>query len=185
MSKLHQAFNFMAADVDYEVQRLNHFTVDIMGLLNSEALTLAVETANIPDTQITASELAHGNTKVKVAGQVAVAQQTLVVKDFILLDIENVVYNWHNQVYSYQTGKIGWAEHYKKNGQLYLFSPDGEIMRSWTVQGLWPSSITWGDFGYDGGEKRTISMTLEVDKAYRNEGISGTVLPLEQLTQAE
>ncbi len=180
MSKLHQAFNFMSANVDYEVQRLNHFTVDIMGLLNSEAVTLAVENANIPDTSLTPIELAHGNTKTKVAGQVAVVQQTLLVKDFILLDIENIIYRWHNEVYNYETGQIGWAEFYKKNGQLYLFSPDGEVMRSWSLQGLWPSSITWGDFTYEGGDKRQITLTLEVDKVYRNAGTStgGGPMPL-------
>ena len=178
MSKLHQAFNFLASDVNYEVQRLNQFTVEIMGLLNDEALTLAVENANIPDTTISPIELAHGNTRTKVAGQVTVAPMNLVVKDFILLDMEDIIYQWHNQVYHYQTGQVGWAEHYKKNGQLYLFSPDGEIMRSWTLQGLWASSITWGDFSYEGGDKRQITMTLEVDKVYRNAGMHGEVTPL-------
>ena len=184
MSRLHQAFNFMASDVNYEVQRTNQFTVDIMGLLNSEAVTLAVETANIPATTISPIPLAHGNTKTKVAGQVEVETMTIGVKDFILLDMEEIIYKWHNEVYQYETGRIGWAEFYKKQGQLYLFSPDGQIMRSWTLQGLWPSNITWGDFTYDGGDKRQIDMTLEVDKVYRNEGSSGSVLPLDQVTES-
>jgi len=178
MPRLHQAFNFMAEDVNYEVQRLNQFTVEILDLGNVEAVTLAVENANIPDTTISPISLAHGNTKTKVAGDVEVAQHTVLVKDFILLDIEDIIYRWHNEVYNYRTGQIGWAEYYKKQGQLYMFSPDGEVMRSWTIQGLWPSSVTWGDFSYEGADKRQITMTLEVDKAYRNEGVTGSAAPL-------
>lgn len=157
---------YMSNARQYEVQRMNHFEVLIEGLSNV-VVPLAVESFSLPDVSISPIELAHGNTKVKVAGLADTPDSSLTVKDFIVPDIEGLLYDWFQQVYEFRTGKIGWASVYKKNATFYEYAPDGTNPRVWKLIGMWPSTMTFGEFGYESGDKRQISTTLQVDQSYR------------------
>ena len=167
----------MSAQSAYEVQRTNNFAVYIdMGhdsrttsnnsFLTGDLITLAVESCPLPDISNPTIELAYQNSKVKVAGQAEFGDIELVVKDFITTDVERLLWDWRLQVYNPQTGQVGWAEHYKKNGYISQYAPDGTHERSWRLVGLWPQNLGLGDLNYDGGDKKTISMTLAVDFAW-------------------
>ena len=58
----------MSANRTYEMQRTNHFEVVFEGISND--VTLCVDSAGALNTTIEPVELAYGNGKVKVAGQV-------------------------------------------------------------------------------------------------------------------
>lgn len=167
----------MSAQSAYEVQRTNNFAVYIdMGhksrttsnknFLSGDLITLAVESCPLPDISNPTIELAYQNSKVKVAGQAEFGDIELTVKDFITTDVERLLWDWRLQVYNPQTGQVGWAEHYKKNGYISQYAPDGTHERSWRLVGLWPQNLGLGDLNYDGGDKKTISMTLAVDFAW-------------------
>jgi len=149
----------------YEIQRTNHFEVQISGLPID--VTLTVESFPLPNISTPAIELAHGNSKVKVAGQAEFEDGELVVKDAIGADIEKIIHNWHKQVYDPTTDRLGWAADYKKNATVYQYGPDGTYIRSWKLIGVWPSAVNYGEMSYDGSDKKTISITLSYDKAYR------------------
>lgn len=167
----------MSAQSAYEVQRTNNFAVYIdMGqtsrttsnkkFLTGDLITLAVESCPLPDISNPTIELAYQNSKVKVAGQAEFGDIDLVVKDFITTDVERLLWDWRLQVYNPQTGQVGWAEHYKKNGYISQYAPDGTHERSWRLVGLWPQNLQLGELNYDGGDKKTITMTLAVDFAW-------------------
>lgn len=151
----------------YEIQRTNHFEVQIAGLAGGEELTMVVESFGMPNYSNSAIELAHGNTRVKVAGQTTFEDSELVVKDAIGADTEKTVNDWHKQVYDPATDKIGWAADYKKNATVFEYAPDGTFVRQWKLVGVWPSAVAYGDMAYDGSDKKTINLTLSYDKAYR------------------
>jgi sugar lactone lactonase YvrE len=70
-------------------------------------------------------------------------------------------------VYDAATDTIGWAADYKKTGIVYEFSPDGSVVRTWRLEGCWPSSVAFGEFSNDGADKKTITITVTYDKAFR------------------
>jgi len=171
---------------EYEIQRTNNFAVVIDDNDRSSAnlgdwLTLSVESCPLPEISNNPIELAYQNSKVKVAGQAEFGDFELQVKDAIKKDVEMKLWAWRKEVYDPETGKIGWAERYKRNGHIYQYAPDGTHERGWRIIGVWPTTLGLGDMNYDGGDKKVISMTLSVDFAWPiprtvgwNEGVGGT-----------
>lgn len=155
----------LANTATYEVQRTNNFELVISGL--SDEVTLSVSSTNLPTTGNEPIELSYGNSKVKVAGQATVDDVTVVVKDVIGADIDQLLLDWRYSVYDPKTDKIGWAKNYKRQAYLYQYAPDGTHMRPWKLIGCWPSSYESSEFNYEGADKKEITLTLSVDKAYR------------------
>lgn len=148
----------------YEIQRTNNFELVIEGF--GDEFTLSVESCPLPNVSNDPIELAYGNSKVKVAGQASFDDIELTVKDAIGADMEAKLWEWRKQVYNPETDLIGWAADYKRNGRIHQYAPDGTYQRSWRVLGIWPTNFNPGDMNYDGSDKKVISMTLSVDKAY-------------------
>lgn len=153
----------MSANRTYEIQRTFHFEV-VFEKISSD-VTLCVDSTGAMNTSIEPIELAYGNSKVKVAGQVTYEDFELVVKDAIVADIEAQLYAWFKEVYNVETDKMGWAYKYKRTGRLYQYAPDGSIARVWKLMGCWPTTFNTSEFSYDGSDKKTITMTISVDKA--------------------
>ena len=147
----------------YEIQGSNHFEVIIPGM--GDSFTLCVSTCNLPEVTIGAVELNYGNSKVKVAGLVELGEGSLTVKDAIVADIEKKISDWQDQVYNKETGKMGWAYQYKKDLQVNQYGPDGTYVRTWVLQGAWPTSVSYGEMDYSNGEKKNITMTIAYDNA--------------------
>lgn len=156
----------MANNESFEVQRNNNFEVQIVDV-GGDDLTFAVESSSLPSISNNVVELQYGNATVKVAGKVEFDDVSVEVKDFIGADIEQVVKDWQKQVYNPEDDSIGLAINYKREAYLYEFAPDGSNERQWTLKGVWPSSIEFGDMSYDDDGAKMISMTLSVDKAIR------------------
>ena len=156
--------NHLSNTRTYEVQRTNHFEVIIEGM--GDDFTLCVESCPLPTISNDPVELAYGNSKVKVAGQATFEDVEIVVKDAIGADMEAKLWAWRTQVYDPETDKIGWAADYKRNGRIHQFAPDGTHVRTWRIIGAWPTNMNPGEMNYDGSDKKTISMTIAIDKAY-------------------
>lgn len=159
---------------DFEVQRANQFEVSFTfpALLKADAteLTMMVESFPLPKFSNEPIELSYGNRKVKVAGVASWENGDLVVRDAINKDTETLLRRWQKLVYEPKTDAIGWADDYKGTVNVHEYSPDGTTKtRTWTLIGVWPSSINFGDLGYDTNEKKVISATLSYDYAYRED----------------
>lgn len=156
----------MANSTNKEVQRNNHFEVEIANV-GVEVLTLAVNSTNLPTITVPQTELHHGNSVVKVAGKVEYDDITLEVKDFVGDDVEKILYDWFSEVYDPATDTVGMAADYKRDGTLLQYSPDESIVREWDVYGVWPTSFESGDMNYEDSEPKVISLTLSIDRAIR------------------
>ncbi len=156
----------LSANKNYEVMRTNNFEV-VIADVGGDTLTLAVESFPLPTTGNDPLELRYQNALIKVAGSKTLDDFELVVKDFIVADTEKIINDWQKKVYNPETGEIGWAADYKKNGTVYEYSPDGSVNRKWKLEGIWPNSVNYGDMDYNNADKKIITATLSCDKAYR------------------
>ena len=80
--------------------------------------------------------------------------------------MEMRLWYWRRQVYNPQTGKVGWARAYKRNGVIHQYGPNGECNRTWELIGIWPTSLELGELSYDSADKKQLTMNLSVDFAY-------------------
>lgn len=156
----------------WEIQRTNNFEVSFSGLDTkigagtNRIITLAVESGFLPAETSNVENLNFGNTLVKVAGTTTYNNGTLVVKDDIVQDVENIIREWRKLVYNPITDAVGLASNYKIDGRVIQYAPDGTMERTWVLKGVWPSAVDYGQLDYTSqGGKKTISITLEYDKA--------------------
>lgn len=155
----------MTASERFEIQRAFNFEVVISGL--SEDITLNVVRFPLPNIQTPAIVVSHGNTDAFFAGRAQWDSGELVVRDTIGADIEAQINEWHRMVYNVYTDQIGWAYQYQKTGIVYQYAPDGTHARKWKLLGLWPEMVNYGQLDQESSDKKTISMTLRYNKAFR------------------
>lgn len=154
------------ATAGYEVQRTHNFEIQIEGVSKVRPLILAVVSGFLPNESNEPISLNYGNTQIFVAGAARVNNSgTLVVRDLIQEDIEQVIDEWRSTVYNKETDAIGFAADYKKIAYVTQYAPDGSYLRVWTLEGVWPSAVDYGQVSYDSPGVKQISITLHYDKA--------------------
>lgn len=172
----------MVGNSGYEPQRTNNFEVQIVGLDRlvypangkstfsqpsnaSELVTLSVASYSAPQINISTISVAYGNNTLKYAGKPEFPDSSIVLNDYIGINIERILSNWQKTVYDYDTQKIGLAENYKRDAYLLEFAPDGSNLRQWMLHGCWPAQLQLGDFNQEGGSVRQCTLSLVYDWA--------------------
>lgn len=154
------------ASAGYEVQRTNNFEIQIDNVIKVRPLILAVVSGFLPNESNEVISLNYGNTTITVAGKAnANGSGSLVVRDFVQEDIEQVIDEWRKTVYNKDTDAIGFAADYKKPAYVTQYAPDGTLLRVWNLEGVWPSAVDYGQVSYDSPGIKTINITLQYDKA--------------------
>ena len=167
------------ASEGFEVQRTNNFEIQIENVSNARILTLAIVSGFLPNESNEVISLNYGNTTITVAGKAnANGSGSLVVRDLVQQDVEKMIDDWRASVYRKDTDAIGFAFDYKKPAKVTQYAPDGTLVRVWNLSGVWPSAVDYGQISYDSPGVKTISITLQYDKAeidrrdYNIEGVT-------------
>lgn len=157
------------ASQGFEVQRTNNFEIQIDNVAKSRILTLSVVSGFLPNESNDVINLGYGNTTITVAGKAnAHGSGSLVVRDLVQEDVEKMIDDWRASVYNKDTDAIGFAFDYKKNAKVTQSAPDGTLLRVWDLEGVWPSAVDYGNISYESAGAKTISITLQYDKARIN-----------------
>lgn len=157
------------ASSGFEVQRTNNFEIQIDNVSKQRILTLAVVSGFLPNESNEVIQLNYGNTQITVAGAARPNNTgTLVVRDLIQEDVEKMIDDWRASVYNKDTDGIGFAFDYKKSAKVTQSAPDGTLLRVWDLEGVWPSAVDYGQISYDSPGVKSISITLQYDKARIN-----------------
>lgn len=171
----------------YEVQRGNHFIFTVSGfdaqmLLAgvyesaaeegdyisevADKIELSVDKASIPMISVEEIEIKRGNSKTYLAGTPSYEEGKFDVHDYIGLATLEALMAWQRLVYDVTTDTIGRAKDYKKQAELKEYTPDGELVRSWTLKGCWIKSLSEDDLDMGAGnEGKKISATFRYDRA--------------------
>lgn len=167
----------------YEPQRSNNFEFVVTNMNNilragvngseanarianaQEILRVSVTGAPIPHFSQEAIQISRGNNTMKVAGKPTFGSGTLTVNDYIGADTKAILMAWQNLSYNVQTEKVGLMSDYKKDAYLFEYTPDYQVVRSWRLHGCWISSLSESDYNMESSEKKTITATIEYDRA--------------------
>lgn len=171
----------LATDRGYEVQRSNNYTIvfppsSLTPFGYDGILEAACEEFQAPTITVDPITMNRGNAQYKVAGKPTVEIGDLALKDFMEKDTERALLAWFEAVYDSRTQKVGYAVNYKLNLDLHVYSMDGSFLRTWELKGVWPSSFTGGSFTSEGGDKRQITCSLQIDNAWRKAGENSSSL---------
>jgi len=169
----------------FEVQRSNNFefvVTDIDGIMRAgmegteadviktiknaqEVISLSVTRTSVPHFTQGVIEVRRGNSVVKYAGTPSFNEGSLEVNDYIGADTKSVLQAWQNLSYNVRTEKVGLVSEYKKDCYLVEYAPDGQVVRQWRLHGCWISSLSEPDYSSEDNGKRTISATIQYDRA--------------------
>lgn len=167
----------------YEPQRSNNFefVVDLgdlirAGYLGSESnavitdaqsiLRFSVTQTSVPHFQQNVIEIKRGNASMKFAGAITFGEGQLVINDYIGADSKAIIMAWQNLSGNVRTEKVGLASDYKKDAYLVEYTPEFQTVRRWVLKGCWISGISEDPYNSEQAEKRTITATIQYDRAY-------------------
>jgi len=106
----------------------------------------------------------HMNVRTKFAGKPNYDTFDLIVHDTIDPDAATRVYEWYTQVFDPDTGAMGLTSDYKCGGTVTQFDVTGAEVRTWTLYGVWPTTVNFGEGNYEvEGDPVQITLTLSVD----------------------
>ena len=151
-----------------DLQRVNNFMVQIDGLPTN--LMFMVQGMPLPSSENEVLSVKFGNSVIKLPGPASFSEGEITFRDSIDLDTEQSLYDWRLMVYDPVTERIGKSTNFKKNAMITEYSPDGSVGRQWKMEGVWPSAFKPGEMNNDGSEIKTMSLTLQYDRAYRVRG---------------
>jgi hypothetical protein len=109
---------------------------------------------------------------------------TVVYKDFVNINVAELLYTWYKVVHDATTGQTGFKSNYACNAYVYLYPPDGTAssggtayVRCYNALGCWPSAFDQGEASMDGEEAVKINMTVQMDKIF-DSSYSGSTYPV-------
>jgi len=146
---------------NFEPQRAYNFTVNFSNFIDEARFSL--ESMTLPTKMVSEIELNFINTRRYVAGRASFESIPLIVRDTVSGNVADELNQWHNQVFNPADGSIGNASDYKKDGEIILFGPDGNLERKWILQGSFPTAINFGSLSYDSDDIVRIEMQLRYD----------------------
>ena len=176
----HAGSNLVHAGGSYEPQRLSNFALVIAGLPEIEKVILTTKSVTVPGARMTKQTIKYFNESVHYAGAVEPFQSaTCVFRDYLDVDTIRVLSQWYRQVWNPDTGAIGYAADYKKQGELFLLPPGikdprapGAVSagafqnRMYKFFGVFPENLEIPQLDHDNpGANLEITLTLSVDKA--------------------
>jgi hypothetical protein len=146
----------------YTPVRQNHWTITIENI-DSE---LAARSIQFGGTTLEKITLSHFNEEVYYAGKPRAQAITVRFFDPISPDVVNELNSWFTQVYDPETGLMGLPANYKRSGQIFQYTPDGQtIIRTWSFGGAFPLKTPHPpSLTYDSHEPTDVELEMSIDR---------------------
>ena len=169
--------NLTAWDLDgptgYEPQRSNNGLIYITlpfqlnGVANNLTNVLQFAVSNIKLPQVSNQQIMvpYLNESRKYAGKPQFDDVQITLTDYIDLNTAAVVSAWRAKVYNPSTGQIGWKRSYAASGNIDMFGPNGQYVRTWNLIGVWPQMFDPGDIDQANDDMVRCTLNLSIDKA--------------------
>jgi hypothetical protein len=133
-------------------------------------LQFAVDSFPIPPSGNASIAHRYLNEERKYAGQPTFQNIQVTINDYLDSDTQGVCAAWRNAVYNPANGKIGWKRSYAASGHIDLFGPNGQLVRTHLLIGVWPQDFTPGQISMQGDATVMCSLTLSIDKVLYSQG---------------
>ena len=144
----------------FEPKTQNRFVFNIDGI---PAYT--TKAANRPTITFEEVALSHMNVKRYIKGRGEWQTLDITLYDPIVPSAAQSVMEWVRLSHESVTGRDGYSDFYKKDCNIQLLGPVGDIVEEWTLKGTWITSANFGALSFDASDPTDITVTLRYDYA--------------------
>ena len=144
----------------FEPKTQNRFVFNIDGI---PAYT--IKAANRPTITFEEIALSHMNVKRYIKGRGEWQTLDITLYDPIVPSAAQSVMEWVRLSHESVTGIDGYSDFYKKDCNIQLLGPVGDIVEEWTLKGAWITSANFGALSFDASDPTDITVTLRYDYA--------------------
>ena len=139
---------------------------DVDRIQNAQSLLkLNVVAATVPQFSVGTEEFRRGNDTVKFATVPTWEGGSLTVDDIVGLDTKSLLISWLYLAYNPHTRKGGRMADYKKTATLCEYTQDYELIRTWTLEGVFITKVSDDEFNREQDGKRQLKVEFSYDRA--------------------
>ena len=144
----------------FEPKLKNRFIMNIDGVP-----AYLIKTANRPQITFEEVTLEHMNVKRWVKGKGAWQTLNVTLYDPVVPSAAQAVMEWVRLAHESVTGRDGYSDFYKKDVDIQVLGPVGDIVEQWKLKGAWIQSANFNDLDFSSSDPVEISVTLRYDYA--------------------
>lgn len=144
----------------FEPKVQNRFIMNIDGIP-----AYMIKAAARPNINVGTITLDHINLKRKLKGKSEWQDIQITLYDPIVPSAAQACMEWVRLAHESVTGRNGYADMYKKDVQIQVLGPVGDIVEQWDIKGAFPSQVDFNGAGLDWGQQEVlaINVTLAMD----------------------
>lgn len=144
----------------FEPKVQNRFIMNIDGIP-----AYMIKAAARPNINVGVITLDHINLKRKLKGKSEWQDISISLYDPIVPSAAQACMEWVRLAHESVTGRNGYADMYKKDVQIQVLGPVGDIVEQWDIKGAFPSQVDFNGSGLDWSaqEALAINVTLSMD----------------------
>ena len=124
-----------------------------------------IKTANRPQITFEEVQLDHMNVRRWVKGKGVWQQMQITLYDPVVPSAAQAVMEWVRLSHESVTGRDGYSDFYKKDVNIKVLGPVGDVVEQWTLKGAWIQSANFNDLDFASSDPVEVTCTLRFDYA--------------------
>ena len=144
----------------FEPKLKNRFVMSIDGIP-----AYLIKTATRPTITFEEVELHHLNVKRWVKGKADWEAVSFTLYDPVVPSAAQATMEWVRLSHESVTGRDGYSDFYKKDVDIQVLGPVGDIVEQWKLKGAWIQSANFNDLDFSSSDPIEIEVTLRYDYA--------------------
>ena len=144
----------------FEPKLKNRFIMNIDGVP-----AYLIKTAARPSIESDEVILEHMNVTRYIKGKSRWQPIDITLYDPVVPSAAQAVMEWIRLGHESVTGRDGYSDFYKKDVNVKVLGPVGDVVEQWTLKGAWIQSANFNDLDFSSSDPAEISVTLRYDYA--------------------
>ena len=124
-----------------------------------------IKTANRPQITFEEVQLDHMNVRRWVKGKGVWQQMQITLYDPVVPSAAQSIMEWIRLSHESVTGRDGYSDFYKKDVDVQILGPVGDVVEQWKLKGAWRQSANFNDLDFASSDPVDITVTLRYDYA--------------------
>jgi hypothetical protein len=130
--------------------------------------TYMIKKADAPGVTLGEIKLDHINVYRKLKGKAEWRNMTLSLYNPISPSGQQAVMEWVRLHHESVTGRDGYSDFYKKDVNLTIIGPVGDVVSEWIIKGAFIQDTNFGSYDWSSAEPTELTLTLAMDYCILN-----------------
>ena len=127
-----------------------------------------IKAASAPNVILNEVKIDHINVYRKIKGKAEWQDMTLSLYNPISPSGQQAVMEWIRLSHESVTGRDGYSDFYKKDLNLSILGPVGDVVSEWIIKGAYCKTATFGDYDWSADTAISLSVTVAMDYCVLN-----------------